>query len=216
MWVMTELGFYSAVQDRDPDVLQVRCRSKKDALALAAWLVETDNVILDDNYPTTESLVLEWKGRDYPYRLLLWREQWVAFMAATAGAIDYTNFKDNVKKEQGPRRASTYGRVWGVLLDIEKEHLPQPKVTRRHDDYEDDWFENLQRLCLDDEPALIRSYTDTDDRCPRCDKFLGDVGVNADGDCNPCGEDLDAATENEDWGLVEKISLELGYGEMTS
>lgn len=219
MWMLTPEGMFSAVvHDGDRDAVQVRTRSKEDALRLATWLVANDVVTLGDDYPTAESLVLEWKGRDYPCRLLLWREQWAAYVEWSVEQITYRNFKNEVKKRQGDRRASIYGRVWGVLLDITREHQPQPKATaprtwqlphyaigqsRLWDDLHDEF------PSLGSEIATSMSLGDTDVRCPRCDKFLSDVGV-IDGDCKVCVKAMDEAIEREDWDAVQQISSELG------
>lgn len=209
---------FSAVQDaNEAGVLQVRTRSKEDALNLARWMVAAELVLFDDDYPTTESLVLEWKGRDYPYRVLVWREHWARFMYEQSMAISYRNFKDEVKKKQGYRRASIYGRIWGVLLDVSKEHLPVAPVARRTGMWDDmDWDD----MTLGDLPSLASRLSaelkpagaglaDTDARCPRCDKFLSDVGISADGACTACTADLDRAIEAERWDEVQEISIEL-------
>lgn len=214
MWDFNSLGFYSAVQDKhDSRVIQVRSRSKEDSLKLASWLVSNDLVQLDEQYPTVESMVLEWKGRDYPARVLVWREHWAAFVHEMAMQIDYTNFKDSVKKKQGQRRASIYGRVWGVLLDITREHQPAPKKAEPRA-YELPFTSSRLWDDLHEEfPGLVSSMTgtlsDTDERCPRCDKFLSDVGVDSEGECKVCKGALDEAIEREDWTAVEQISTEL-------
>ena len=218
MWVATPEGFFSAVADAQEDVLQVRCRSKKDALGLARWLVENEVAFLNDDYPTVESLVLEWPGRDYPCRVLVWREQWAAYMLYVVDQITYRNFKNEVKARQGGRRAATYGRVWGVLLDIEKEDRPEPKrqpTQTRWDETEpdgDDSFDTWLDGFMQRNPNY--SFGNTDDRCPRCDKFLGDVGVDGDGDCKRCKDELYAAEDNDDADRAREIQFELGYGEM--
>lgn len=219
MWMLTPQGMFSAVADKQPDVLQVRCRSKKDAIGLANWLVDNKIVELDDTYPTAEDLVLEWPGRDYPCRLLLWRDQWEAYVVYSVQAITYGNFKNEVKKRQGARRAATYGQVWGVLLQIEKEGQPAAKDTgwgAKDDGFTlDDWLYGRSVFTgagsiSDGVETRVGGLNDTDDRCPRCDKFLNEVGVDAFGDCRKCVDDLEAAEERGDFADAEDIKLELG------
>lgn len=210
MWLLTPVGFFSAVQDgKDAKVMQVRTRSKDDALVLARWLLSENLVTLDKkHYPTVESLVLEWRGRDYPYRVLVWREDWAAFCYYQALGIDYRNFKDEVKKRQGQRRASIYGRIWGVLLDVSREHLPLAPArttTIYPPAFSGRLWDELQGTLAD-----TLSPGDTDERCPRCDKFLSEMGLSDDGDCKKCVAELDAAIEAEDWDQVQAISQELG------
>lgn len=221
MWMLTPQGMFSAVADAQEDVLQVRCRSKKDALGLAHWLVDNEQVVLNDDYPTVESLVLEWPGRDYPCRILLWREQWVAYVAWSVEQITYGNFKNEVKAQQGSRRAATYGRVWGVLLDIEREDQPSGKDQAwgvRDDGYAlrdligTGTFTSVGSI---GQGRLPMGINDTDDRCPRCDKFLSDVGITGEGDCKVCMEELDEAYEEGDDMLIAEILLELEMNNAT-
>lgn len=227
MWLLLPTGFYSAVQDRKDDrVMQVRARSKDDALALAKWMVAEELVELGGDYPTVESLVLQWPGRDYPYRVLMWREDWAAFVYYAAMGIDYGNFKDEVKKRQGARRASIYGRVWGVLLDVSREHQPVTPPKPRTGSYAGysgySLFDELHDVpdtpgWLVEKMDAARTASasapapgDTDERCPRCDKFISEVGLDAEGDCKKCKAELDDAIEDEDWDKVQAISIELG------
>ena len=222
MWVCLPTGFYSAVEDPEDDrVVQVRSRSEKDALALARWLVENEQIELDETYPTAESLVLKWPGRDYPCRLLLWKEQWAEFMYAQAMGIDWSNFKDEVKKRQGAKRADTYGQVWGVLLQIEREDQPSGKAQAwgSSDDgfaYAD-WLQGRSLFSgagsISDGEIRSVGLNDSDERCPRCDKFLSDTGVDAYGDCLKCIEDLEAAEERGDFADADDIKFELGIAD---
>lgn len=55
---------------------------------------------------------------DYMYRTVIPVEKWQAFLAAEAGDIDYTNFKDRVAKTDHSR-VSTYMKVWGAMLGLQ-------------------------------------------------------------------------------------------------
>lgn len=109
MWLITTRGFYSAVAKReDGDThVTVRARNKQDLDNLAD--------LLPDCKPYKQ------KGyTDYEWRLRCTKDQWAETVAILAKEIDYSNFKDEVKRKQGWKRASTYGRVWSVLLDLER------------------------------------------------------------------------------------------------
>lgn len=110
MWVMTEDGFYSAVQDtNNSDRVYVRARSREDIDRLRRIIGKTAGRVITD------------MGYDYPVRLWLTKADWANYLQNAASDITYPNFKDAVY-DVNPTRAKTYGRVWGVLLDIENEN----------------------------------------------------------------------------------------------
>lgn len=106
--MMTPRGFYSAVQKRDdlPDRVTVRARVKRDL----------DNLkdLLPDAKPYQED-----RWSDYPWRINVPVADWSRACALMALEIDYSNFKDEVKRKQGAKRASVYGTVWATLLRLE-------------------------------------------------------------------------------------------------
>lgn len=123
MWTMTQRGFFSAVQHNDDaTLLVVRTRDNADAQHLRDWYAQwvTD---LEDIAPFTQTLppaeVIQYPHADYPWRVILPRTAYAAFMAEAVEDLDYGNFKDAVKDAQGPDRAQVYGSVWGVLLRLE-------------------------------------------------------------------------------------------------
>jgi len=115
MWLMTPRGFYSAVQkkgDVKTGMVTVRARNRKDLEALA------------DFFPNVK--IAETKGTDYPCRIRVKQQAWAEAVRAMATEIDYSNFKDEVKKKQGWQRASVYSRIWSVLLDLEDRVIRWP------------------------------------------------------------------------------------------
>lgn len=110
MWVMTKVGFFSAVYDDAEDKLVLRAR-------VGADLDDLREQYLPDLSPSW----IDIEGiRDYPYRAWCTAEQWGAALAKLAVDIDYTNFKSEVAESQGKDRAHIYGDVWYDLLKLEK------------------------------------------------------------------------------------------------
>jgi hypothetical protein len=103
MWMFTTIGFFSAVQKKDdPTVIQVRARVREDLVRLKEAVPGADEI-------------LELPNRDYPYRVYMCHLDWAGFCAGMAEAIDYPNFKDEVKKVCGYERGSLYMGVWTVM-----------------------------------------------------------------------------------------------------
>jgi hypothetical protein len=57
---------------------------------------------------------------DYAWRARVDRREWAYALEVMAGEIDYPNFKDAVAARQGGARARMYGRVWSVLLELQR------------------------------------------------------------------------------------------------
>jgi hypothetical protein len=108
MWLTTVHGFYSVVQHRsDPEQLIVRARTKEDIEALRTYL--------PDLQPYTD------RRADYRWRAVVTRAEWVQAVAQMVAEIDYPNFKAAVGRRQGSKRATTYGQVWKILLELQSE-----------------------------------------------------------------------------------------------
>jgi hypothetical protein len=112
MWLITSFGFFSVVEKREDqgrDTLTIRARSKKDLANLKKYYL-----------PTMEDVRTN-EGTDYRYRASAPRDDIAkAFMQAIQ-ELHYSNFKDEVKKKQGPPRANVYGWVWDSLYTIQTE-----------------------------------------------------------------------------------------------
>lgn len=147
MWIMTPLGFFSAVEkrgDREANMLTIRARSIADLEAL----VETYSL------PTK---VTKGGGTDYPCRITIERAKWAGIVADMALEVNYSNFKDAVKARQGAARASVYSRVWSALLSIEGKRERKAGFGS----YAYPGFSAAQSL-----PTRPRNKAD---RCPACD-----------------------------------------------
>ncbi|TVR16662.1 MAG: NUDIX domain-containing protein [Planctomycetota bacterium] len=109
MWMITPLGFFSAVCKDGGDDVCIRARSRHDLDRLRHQVLPS----------LTRSQL--GGGSDYPARAYCPRQAWAQALARMAEAIDYPNFKQQVHKECGPQRAHIYGAVWQSLLLIEQE-----------------------------------------------------------------------------------------------
>lgn len=111
MWIMTTDGFFSAVQkdSSDPNTITVRARSFVDLHNLLSSLGSEKNI-------------LELTRHDYPYRVILTRDEWTSYIVNAASKMSYSNFKDAVAGIN-KSRSITYSNVWYDLLEIEQEAL---------------------------------------------------------------------------------------------
>lgn len=120
MWVITTEGFFSAVasDDNTTDVV-VRTRHRGDLAALNNRLMKVG---------FTAGKVLAYQHSDYPWRVVISKDAWAAYLSDQAQDIDYRNFKNEVTRKQGNARHDIYSRIWGVLLSVEK----LPGAMREH------------------------------------------------------------------------------------
>jgi len=107
MWLFTETGFVSVVQDRDDgNRMLVRARDKQSLRQIADW------------YGVD---ILDKVGRsDYPYRLFISRTQFVDWLVETGSAVDYDNYKNRVAQTRGYDFADPLHDVWATMLRLEK------------------------------------------------------------------------------------------------
>lgn len=117
MWVFTDRGFYSVVQDTgDPSMLVVRARAEGDLVALREFIPDLE--------------IVELPNRDYEFRAYVERVEWEAALVELAERIDYSNFKDAVTARQGKPRHDIYLRIWGAGLAIGRLGRARRRPTR--------------------------------------------------------------------------------------
>jgi len=110
MWIMTEEGFFSAVENNfNRKEVVVRARQRKDLENLLGFI---------DHDAFEVGPIQENKGSDYRYRLFMSKQCWAEYVEYSAMSINYTNFKDRIEKVDYSR-ALTYGEVWSVLYDLQ-------------------------------------------------------------------------------------------------
>ena len=105
MWMMTSIGFYSIIE-RDKQI-QIRARCEKDLDNLCDLMK-----IQEDMIYTSQS--------DYPWRVIISREEWERIFPKFAQLITYGNFKDMIK-DTNKKREALYHQVWVLLRRIEQE-----------------------------------------------------------------------------------------------
>ena len=131
MWIFTKIGFFSgtladftsksyADMPRPEDwqttpYIMVRARVLDDLVRLVEF-----NTARGGSAPAIFSL----QHHDYPYRILMTRDEWGMLVALLVADIDYSNFKNAVTsnartREEGDARHSLYLRVWGVMSGAE-------------------------------------------------------------------------------------------------
>jgi len=113
MWLMTNIGFFSAVQKPGTEFLTVRARVKNDLDVLRA------------KYLPDLSATVGRAGTDYPWRATVSHASFAAAISKLVTDIDYSNFKNEVAARQGKGRAKRYQKVWEVLYDLPEEVQPE-------------------------------------------------------------------------------------------
>ena len=109
MWIFTPTGFLSIVVHRDkPGVLLVRARARSDLETVSAFFVGP---------------VQHTPDADYPYRVEMLAQEFVAVLAVLADRITYDNFKDEVARQSGPKRASVYHDIWAAMRYAQDDGL---------------------------------------------------------------------------------------------
>jgi hypothetical protein len=166
MWIATEHGFYSAVENRNNhDTVIVRARVRDDLTKMVTTMGWDDVTIVDS------------PRADYPHRVTITKNQWAHFVATAATGIDYPNFKSRVGKHD-PGRSYVYHDVWATLIKLEKKnnkdrwHYSATLTPDQIDALDDDWDDDVLF------GGVTRSIGDgpigTDDAwlCPDCDETL--------------------------------------------
>lgn len=112
MWLVTPIGFFSIVQksgDKQNGRLTVRSRVRSDLAALK------------QHYLPGLGAIQESHDTDYRFRAVAPRAEVSAAMARMVDSLDYGNFKSEVAKKQGHKRAGLYHQVWDVLNKLQTD-----------------------------------------------------------------------------------------------
>lgn len=112
MWLITPIGFFSVVQkaeDKQRDTLTVRSRVRGDLAALK------------QHYLPSLGPIQESHDSDYRFRAVAPRDDVSAAMSRLVESLDYSNFKSEVAKKQGHKRAGLYHQVWDVLYQLQTD-----------------------------------------------------------------------------------------------
>lgn len=105
MWLFSETGFVSVVQDpQDSNKMVVRARDEESLKPLV------------DNYDVK---IVRLKNRDYPARVFLTREQFVDWLVEVGETLDYTNYKNAATASRGYEFSKPLHSVWSTMLQLE-------------------------------------------------------------------------------------------------
>lgn len=105
MWLMTKHGFYSIVEKK-PGEFHIRARVRKDLENLA------------ERVPLLESEIHSSKEADYPFRIIVARDEVLEVMQFFGETLDYSNFKNEVASSSDQRgKHAAYSEVWHFMLE---------------------------------------------------------------------------------------------------
>lgn len=109
MWIASTLGFFSIKQDTPKPNWFIRARVKADLEALKAEIPAL-----------AEVPVLDWKGADYRYRLIVEADQLTDVFKALQESIVYPNFKSAIGRSPAQRhKLAAYHSIWHTMADLQ-------------------------------------------------------------------------------------------------
>jgi hypothetical protein len=109
MWLVTRIGFFSAVAHRsEPGKVMVRARVRTDLIALCRLL----------KLGPVHKVIVETPHNDYPFRIIIDRRLWGVAMQKLGALVDYPNFKDEVARND-KARAWLLHDVWAILRRLD-------------------------------------------------------------------------------------------------
>jgi hypothetical protein len=107
VWVFTETGFLSAVcTERGSNTIKVRSRD-----------LESLQTLIEQ----TGSDVIKTPNADYPYRVIISKDEFGVFLAKSLELMEYTNFKSQVYATRGSAFAHALSSVWSTMHDVEDD-----------------------------------------------------------------------------------------------
>ena len=118
MWIQSIIGFFSIVE-KTPGVFSVRARERGDLVRLNKLCGFKRGVIKSPD-------------NDYPFRILLSRDEWLIASQRLAWSVNYDNFKSAVKDAPGQaKKAAPYMKIWGILADALGSGLMRGGMTHK-------------------------------------------------------------------------------------
>lgn len=123
MWIMTTIGFFSIVKDREArdDTMLVRARTKRDAEAFLK--------AVSGSAGSTELYVLETPKADYPFRVRCPRRTVQVFIHEYIDDLDYGNFKAMIRSVPHMKAYATIWQILRAALDPRVKDRPTPIVS---------------------------------------------------------------------------------------
>lgn len=138
MWIFTNKGILSVVQDRNhKETLLVRARQK----GFLESIVENPEEVFHD------------PAADYPYRIFMSRTDFAGLLVTQMERINYPNFKNSVEDNV---LHSLYSKVWSVMSVLGMGRLYGRRAIETADDYPSEAFEEDGSLSEDWRPTVRR------------------------------------------------------------
>ncbi len=112
MWLITPIGFFSIVEkpdDRSAGTLTIRARVRSDLESLREAALPSLGEVAES------------RNTDYRFRAKAQRSEVAAALARMIEQLDYDNFKSEVARQQGSKRAHLYHDVWDVLYRMQDD-----------------------------------------------------------------------------------------------
>lgn len=104
MWLFTETGFVSVVQNfEEKGRLVTRARDEKSLEGLSE---------------AAGTPIVSTPGRDYPFRVFIDRETFSAWVTNQIDALDYTNYKSRMWQTRGVQFAESLHEVWAAMHGV--------------------------------------------------------------------------------------------------
>lgn len=104
--MFTKLGFFSAVEKHGHMVVRARVRGDLIGLRKACGL---------------KTRLVSTPAADYPFRLLLTREEWQGVLRVIGESVDYPNFKGEIGLLPGQRsKLSAYHQIWSTMRGVQR------------------------------------------------------------------------------------------------
>lgn len=107
MWIFTESGFLSAVCD-EPGSETVKVRARD---------LESLQILVQQ----TQSDVIKTPNADYPYRVIISKQEFGVFLVQSLEWMKYTNFKSQVLSTRGGDFAHALSSVWSTMHEVEDD-----------------------------------------------------------------------------------------------
>jgi hypothetical protein len=121
MWLITQTGFISLVQDRkDPSQVWVRARIKED---------------IAQTFPAYADRIVTKIGADYIYRLIVPKDVAALAMWNAVQDVDYDSHAKEVmnrRSHPNPKRMSAYYKIWNALAELQPfaPYSHQPRAVQ--------------------------------------------------------------------------------------
>jgi hypothetical protein len=114
MWLTTQHGFFSVVQDKaDATKLQVRSRERRD--------LENFGNLVGWSSEETAREIIETRGADYQWRIVVSREVVARFQQQALEQVTYPNFKSRIAALPDQRHKShALHDVWDAMAALQQ------------------------------------------------------------------------------------------------